>query len=133
MTILKKLGTCAAIATLIGTAHVQGAEAGGSRSKHGKKAIGKPQTTCPVMGGKINKKLYADVNGKRIYVCCAGCIAPIKKAPEAFIKKLEAKGVVLDKTPGEHAGHKHDGDKKHGEHEKHGEHKGHDAHKGHRH
>ncbi len=33
-----------------------------------KKAEPKKQTTCPVMGGKINQAQYADVKGKRIYV-----------------------------------------------------------------
>ena len=61
------------------------------------------QTTCPVMGGKINPKLYADVEGKRIYVCCKGCIAPIKKDPATYIKKLEEQGVVLADVP--KAGH----------------------------
>lgn len=59
----------------------------------------KKQTTCPVMGGKINKAQYADVQGKRIYVCCPGCIAKIKAAPDKYIKILESKGVVLDKAP----------------------------------
>jgi YHS domain-containing protein len=59
----------------------------------------KPQTTCPVMGGKIDKKLYADVDGKRIYVCCPGCIATIKKDPEKYLKKLKSEGVVLEDTP----------------------------------
>jgi YHS domain-containing protein len=62
-------------------------------------AIAKLQTTCPVMGGKINKKLYADVDGKRIYVCCPGCIAAIKKDPEKYLKKLKSEGVVLEDTP----------------------------------
>jgi YHS domain-containing protein len=61
--------------------------------------IAKLQTTCPVMGGKINKKLYADVDGKRIYVCCGGCIAAIKKDPAEYIKKLEDQGVVLEDAP----------------------------------
>jgi YHS domain-containing protein len=77
-----------------------------------KKAEQKQQTTCPVMGSKINKAQYADVKGKRIYVCCAGCIAPIKAAPDKYIKKMEAEGITLDKTPekedhSDHAGHKH--------------------------
>lgn len=71
-----------------------------------------PQTQCPVMGGKINKSLYADVKGKRIYVCCAGCIKPIKANPDKYIKQMEAKGIVLEKTPAkakhdEHKGHTH--------------------------
>jgi hypothetical protein len=62
-------------------------------------AEGKPQTTCPVMGGKINKAQYADVKGVRIYVCCAGCIGKIKAAPQKYIKELKAKGVELEKAP----------------------------------
>lgn len=64
-----------------------------------KQATPKKQTTCPVMGGKINPAQYADVNGKRIYVCCAGCIAPIKADPEKYIKKMEAEGIAIEKTP----------------------------------
>ncbi len=62
---------------------------------HGKKEDKtklKPQATCPVMKGKINKALFVDHEGQRIYVCCKGCIAPIKKDPEKYIKKLAAKG-----------------------------------------
>ncbi|MEE9369218.1 MAG: hypothetical protein V3V05_10230 [Pontiella sp.] len=74
-----------------------------------KKVEPKKQTTYPVMGGKINKAQYADVQGKRIYVCCMGCIAKIKANPSKYIKQLEAEGIVLDKTPSkeDHAGHKH--------------------------
>ncbi len=32
----------------------------------------KPQTTCPVLAGKIDKNVYADYQGKRIYFCCSG-------------------------------------------------------------
>jgi hypothetical protein len=76
------------------------------------------QTRCPVMGGKINKAQYVDVDGKRIYVCCPGCIGKIKADPAKYIKKLEDAGVTLAKAPaaqgkkhdhgsGDHAGHKH--------------------------
>ncbi|MFA7230542.1 MAG: hypothetical protein WC071_04675 [Victivallaceae bacterium] len=56
------------------------------------------QTTCPVMGGAINKKLYHDYKGKRIYVCCAECLETLKKDPEKYIDKLEKSGVVLEKA-----------------------------------
>lgn len=58
-----------------------------------------PQTTCPVMGGKINKAQYADVKGHRIYVCCPGCIGKIKADPDKYIKQLKAEGVELEKAP----------------------------------
>lgn len=56
----------------------------------------KYQTLCPVMGGKINKKLFVDFKGKRIYVCCPGCLETLKKNPEKYIKKLEKEGVTLE-------------------------------------
>lgn len=58
-----------------------------------------PQKMCPVMGGKIDKKLFVDADGKRIYVCCSGCIAEVKKDPAKYIKMLEDQGITLDKTP----------------------------------
>ena len=63
------------------------------------KAEVKAQTTCPVMGGPVNKSIFVDAEGKRIYLCCKGCIAPVKKDPKKYIAKLEAEGVTLDKTP----------------------------------
>jgi hypothetical protein len=83
---------CLLIALL--QADTRAAEGNGSKTK-----TTRVQATCPVMGGKIVKTQYADVNGKRIYVCCAGCIAKIKADPEKYIKKLEAAGVVLASTP----------------------------------
>ncbi len=56
----------------------------------------KAQETCPVMGGKINKTDYVDHDGKRIYVCCKGCIAPIEKDPAKYIKALEDQGVTVE-------------------------------------
>jgi YHS domain-containing protein len=56
----------------------------------------KPQTTCPVTGDPIDKKLYVDYKGKRIYVCCTDCIAPLKKNPEKYIKKLEKMGQSVE-------------------------------------
>ena len=59
----------------------------------------KHQTICPVMGGEVNKKLFVDYDGKRVYVCCGMCVNTVKKDPTKYIKKLEAEGVTLDKTP----------------------------------
>ncbi len=56
----------------------------------------KPQTTCPVTGDAIDKKLFVDYQGKRIYVCCADCLAKVKKDPEAAIKKLESIGQSVE-------------------------------------
>jgi YHS domain-containing protein len=50
------------------------------------------QTTCPVMGGAINKSLYVDHDGKRIYVCCEACVGEVKKDPQKYINKLREMG-----------------------------------------
>ena len=55
------------------------------------------QTTCPVMGGKIDRSLYVDHDGKRVYICCKGCEAPLKKDPAPYIRKLEAEGITVAK------------------------------------
>ena len=59
----------------------------------------KKQTTCPVMGGRINQKQFVDVKGKRIYVCCAGCIGQIKADPDKYIQQMEAEGVTPENAP----------------------------------
>ena len=48
------------------------------------------QTTCPVMGGEINKDLYVDYKGRRVYFCCPGCPEKFKENPEKYVQKLEA-------------------------------------------
>jgi YHS domain-containing protein len=62
-------------------------------------AQGQPQTTCPVLGGNINKSVYIDYQGRRIYFCCPGCEPEFRKDPEKFLKKLEAQGITLEKCP----------------------------------
>ena len=56
-----------------------------------------PQKTCPVMGGAIDKNIYVDYKGQRIYFCCNGCPAQFKKDPEKYLKKLEAMGEKPEK------------------------------------
>lgn len=62
-------------------------------------AAPKPQTLCPVLAGNIDKNVYADYQGKRIYFCCKGCDAEFNKDPEKYMKKLEEQGVTLEPAP----------------------------------
>jgi YHS domain-containing protein len=76
-------------------------------------ALAEPQTICPVMGGKINKEIYADYQGKRIYFCCAACPSQFNEDPEKYLAKMKATGVepevvpaaTGDAAPVENAGH----------------------------
>ena len=56
----------------------------------------KPQATCPVMGGKVNKNVYADYEGKRVYFCCGGCDQTFKKDPEKYLKILTGRGEKVE-------------------------------------
>ena len=64
-------------------------------------ALAKPanQTNCPVLGSPVNKNVYTDYNGKRIYFCCPPCIQKFKKDPEKYMKQFEKEGVVLEDAP----------------------------------
>ena len=58
----------------------------------------KEQANCPVMGGKVNKEIYADHDGKRVYFCCAMCIDTFKKDPAKYLKKMGDEDVSKVKT-----------------------------------
>jgi YHS domain-containing protein len=62
-------------------------------------AAPQPQTKCPVLGGDINKQVYADYKGKRIYFCCAGCDKEFAKDPEKYLKKMQEEGVTPEPSP----------------------------------
>jgi YHS domain-containing protein len=59
------------------------------------------QTKCPVMGGDINKEIYADHEGKRVYFCCAACLPQFKEDPEKYLAKMKEAGVEPEAVPAE--------------------------------
>lgn len=86
-------------ALMVGAMMACGVMTNAEETKENKQAVAKTnlQTTCPVMGGEINKNLYYDYKGKRIYVCCSGCVESLKNDPEKYIAKLEKSGVIIEK------------------------------------
>jgi len=46
------------------------------------------QIICPIMGGVIDKEVFTDYKGKRVYFCCPGCIEEFTKDPEKYVKDL---------------------------------------------
>ena len=46
------------------------------------------QTTCPVMGGAINKAIFTEYKGKKVYFCCDPCKEKFEAAPEQYVAKL---------------------------------------------
>ena len=73
-----------------------------SEDLQNKEAVGEGKGTqeyCPVMGNKVNKEIYTDYNGKRVYFCCSGCIDTFKKDPEKYMEKMKEAGVTLESAP----------------------------------
>ena len=71
---------------------------GCSKSDQGTPKAG-PQTMCPVMGEKIDKKYYVDYKGKRVYFCCDSCPKMFQADPEQYMEKMAEQGVVLEDSP----------------------------------
>ncbi|MGB8225848.1 MAG: YHS domain-containing protein [Sedimentisphaerales bacterium] len=46
------------------------------------------QTICPVMGGPVNKDIFVEYQGKKVYFCCEACKAEFNKEPEKYLPKL---------------------------------------------
>jgi YHS domain-containing protein len=46
------------------------------------------QTTCPIMNLAIDKKVFVEYKGKKIYFCCPDCKPDFEKEPEKYIAKL---------------------------------------------
>jgi YHS domain-containing protein len=46
------------------------------------------QTNCPVMGGPIDKAIFVEYKGKKVYFCCKDCVEKFKADPEKYVSKL---------------------------------------------
>jgi len=53
-----------------------------------KAAAAGEQTICPVMSNPINKDVFVEYQGKKVYFCCPECKAKFNADPEKFIAKL---------------------------------------------
>lgn len=46
------------------------------------------QKICPVMDKPINKDIFVEYKGKKVYLCCPSCVEVFQKDPEKYISKL---------------------------------------------
>jgi YHS domain-containing protein len=59
-----------------------------SASEQGAKAV-LEQKTCPVMeGNPIDKNIFVEYQGNKVYLCCAACKAKFLANPEQHVSKL---------------------------------------------
>ena len=61
------------------------------------------QKTCPVMqGNPINKDIYVDYEGRRIYFCCAGCPDMFRQDPAKYLAILDGPQPATAPATGTH-------------------------------
>ncbi len=46
------------------------------------------QKTCPVLGGPIDRSVFVEYKGRKVYFCCKGCIEKFQADPEKYVPKL---------------------------------------------
>ncbi len=46
------------------------------------------QKICPVMEAPIDKNIFVEYQGKKVYFCCGQCKGEFEKDPEKYIAKL---------------------------------------------
>ncbi len=46
------------------------------------------QTVCPIMGGPIDKAVFIEYEGQKVYFCCPGCEDKFKADPAKYMTKL---------------------------------------------
>ncbi len=46
------------------------------------------QTLCPVMGNPIDKSVFTEYQGKRVYFCCPSCIDEFNQDPQKYLPLL---------------------------------------------
>lgn len=57
------------------------------------------QTLCPVMKGRqVNRNLFIDHEGYRIYLCCGPCVKFGKRNPSKVIAMMREQGIPMEKV-----------------------------------
>jgi hypothetical protein len=60
---------------------------------------GKPQTVDVLTGDAIDRNLYGDYDGKRVYFCHPGSKTRFESNAAENLQKIKEKGIVLEKAP----------------------------------
>jgi len=65
------------------------AKATPQQAKEAVQQVTAEQTVCPVMKGQpIDKTIFVEYKGKKVYFCCQSCKAAFEKEPEKYVKDL---------------------------------------------
>lgn len=60
---------------------------------------GQPQTVDVISGKPVNRMVYTDYDGERLYFCCDESKKAVQKNPQWYLQKIREKGIALEKAP----------------------------------
>lgn len=63
------------------------------------KKLPRVQVVCPISGKPIDKSVFTEQSGEKVYFCCADCKAKFADDPAAYHAKLEASYTYQTKCP----------------------------------
>jgi len=50
------------------------------------------QITCPISGDEIDKSIFTDYEGQRVYFCCKKCVEKFNRFPDGYLYSMYKKG-----------------------------------------
>ncbi len=63
------------------------------------KKLPRVQVNCPLNGEPVDRKVFAEQDGRKVYFCGAGCQKSYEKAPAKYAAKLEASYTYQTRCP----------------------------------
>lgn len=61
---------------------------------------GKPQSIDVISGNPVNKTVYGDYSGQRVYFCCSESKVNFEMKTQAYLDAIKKRGILLEQTPG---------------------------------
>jgi YHS domain-containing protein len=84
-----KIAVLAASLLLVGLFVMSGCDKYmGGHEKHKEMAVDTMQKVCPVSGRPIDREIWTEYKGKKVYFCSPACKAEFEKNPEKYESKL---------------------------------------------
>jgi hypothetical protein len=59
---------------------------------------GKPQSVDVFSGKPVNRGVFGDYNGQRVYFCCPTSKATFDASSQAYLEAIKARGITLDRA-----------------------------------
>ena len=88
MTIILTAAFMGVVVLMTGCGNGEPSATAPSQTEQGGEVI--TQTTCPVLDNPIDKSIFVEHEGRKVYFCCQACVGTFQKDPAKYMAKLDA-------------------------------------------